>query len=100
MAPLDNTPMTKAEKLQSLEELAQKVLWLSTWTIHHANFVRKKVDGLKVGGHQASCASSVAILTALYMSALRPEDRVGEAACEPGVSCDPIFVRSSDPGKS
>ena len=86
MAPLDNTPMTKAEKLQSLEELAQKVLWLSTWTIHHANFVRKKVDGLKVGGHQASCASSVAILTALYMSALRPEDRV---AVKPHAS--PVF---------
>ena len=86
MAPLDITPMTKAEKLQSLEELAQKVLWLSTWTIHHANFVREKHDGLKVGGHQASCASSVAILTALYMSALRPEDRV---AVKPHAS--PVF---------
>ena len=86
MAPLDITPMTKAEKLRSLEELAQKVLWLSTWTIHHANFIREKRDGLKVGGHQASCASSVAILTALYMSALRPEDRV---AVKPHAS--PVF---------
>ena len=32
--------------------------------IHHANPVRPNVDGLKVGGHQASSASVVSILTA------------------------------------
>lgn len=44
--------------------------------IHHANHVRPKVDGIKTGGHQASSASIVSIMTALYFSALRPQDRV------------------------
>ncbi len=87
MAPFDEPPTNDpAHKLQCMEDLAQKILWLSTWTIHHANYVREKKDGLKVGGHQASCASSVAILTALYMSALRPQDRV---AVKPHAS--PVF---------
>ena len=87
MSPLDQGPtLDKAEKLAAIETLAKKILWLSTWTIHNANFIREKRDGIKVGGHQASCASSVAILTALYMSALRPEDRV---AVKPHAS--PVF---------
>ena len=56
--------------------LEQKVLWLSTWMIHHANHVRPARDGLKVGGHQASCASMVTLMTALYFDVLRPTDRV------------------------
>jgi len=59
-----------------LKELEQKILWLSSWTIHNANHIRESRDGLKVGGHQASCASSATLLTALYMHTLRPEDRV------------------------
>lgn len=87
MAPLDDTPISNQDQtLRNLEDLAQKILWLSTWTIHHANYIREKTDGLKVGGHQASCASSVAILTALYMSQLRPQDRV---AVKPHAS--PVF---------
>ncbi|WP_171181341.1 transketolase [Ruegeria sp. HKCCD8929] len=54
--------------------------------IHNANHIRPKVDGIKVGGHQASSASMVSILTALYFSALRPEDRV---AVKPHAS--PVF---------
>jgi pyruvate dehydrogenase E1 component len=34
------------------------------------------VDGLKVGGHQASSASLATIMTALYFRSLRPQDRV------------------------
>ena len=34
--------------------------------IHHANHVRANPDSTKVGGHQASSASVVSILTALY----------------------------------
>jgi pyruvate dehydrogenase E1 component len=45
-----------------------------------------KVDGIKVGGHQASSASMVSIMTALYFSALKPEDRV---AVKPHAS--PVF---------
>ena len=59
-----------------LTALQEKVLWLSTWMIHHANHVRPSRDGLKVGGHQASCASMVTLMTALYFDALRPIDRV------------------------
>ena len=59
-----------------LKAIEQQALWLSHWMIHHANHVRPKVDGIKVGGHQASSASMVSIMTALYFSALRPEDRV------------------------
>ncbi|MDP7478287.1 MAG: hypothetical protein QGI10_03370, partial [Vicinamibacterales bacterium] len=44
--------------------------------IHHANHVRPSRDGLKVGGHQASCASMVTLMTALYFDVLRPIDRV------------------------
>ncbi|SRR5579875_497119 len=64
------------DRLALLHALERKVLWLSTWTIHHANHIRPSRDGLKVGGHQASCASAVTLLTALYFHALRPEDRI------------------------
>jgi pyruvate dehydrogenase E1 component len=67
--------MTHAD-LRHLKSLERQILWLSHWMIHHANHVRPKVDGIKIGGHQASSASMVSILTALYFSALRPEDRV------------------------
>ncbi|WP_111734556.1 1-deoxy-D-xylulose-5-phosphate synthase N-terminal domain-containing protein [Roseovarius amoyensis] len=69
-----------------LKTIEQRLLWLSHWMIHHANHVRPKVDGIKIGGHQASSASMVSIMTALYFSALRPEDRV---AVKPHAS--PIF---------
>lgn len=59
-----------------LRAMQRKVLWLSTWMVHHANHLRPNLDGLKVGGHQASCASVVTLLTALYFDVLRPEDRV------------------------
>jgi pyruvate dehydrogenase E1 component len=59
-----------------LKTIEQRLLWLSHWMIHHANHIRPKVDGIKVGGHQASSASMVSLMTALYFSALRPADRV------------------------
>ena len=59
-----------------LRELERKVLWLSSYTIHHANHERANADGLKVGGHQASSASLATIMTALYFHILRPEDRI------------------------
>jgi pyruvate dehydrogenase E1 component len=62
--------------LEILRELERKVLWLASWTIHNANHLRANVDGLKVGGHQASSASLASIMTALYFSVLRPQDRV------------------------
>src|SRR6202162_1991672 len=68
--------MTRAEHLKILAELERKVLWLASWTIHSANHLRENVDGLKVGGHQASSASLATIMTALYFRALRSQDRV------------------------
>ncbi len=63
-------------RLALLRELEKKLLWLSAWTIHHANHVRPNRDGLKVGGHQASCASVISVMAALYFEVLRPQDRV------------------------
>jgi len=60
----------------ALREVEQRVLWLSTSIIHHANRVRPNVSGLKVGGHQASCASMVSIMTSLWFEQLQPGDRV------------------------
>ena len=65
-----------ADRRACLAALERKVLWLASWTIHNANHLRPSRDALKVGGHQASCASMAAIMTALYFDALRPEDRV------------------------
>tara|TARA_R110000782_G_scaffold78276_8_gene155386 strand:- start:41937 stop:44273 length:2337 start_codon:yes stop_codon:yes gene_type:complete len=62
--------------IATLEQLDKRLLWLSSWTVHNANHIRKKRDGLKVGGHQASCASITAIMAALYFHALRPQDKV------------------------
>ncbi|WP_232718492.1 transketolase-like TK C-terminal-containing protein [Gordonia metallireducens] len=61
---------------EALRTIEQRVLWLSTSMIHHANRVRPNPSGLKVGGHQASCASMVSIMTSLWFSQLRPGDRV------------------------
>jgi pyruvate dehydrogenase E1 component len=74
------------DELRILGELERKVLWLASWIIHHANHVRESIDGLKVGGHQASSASLATIMTALYFDVLRPQDRV---AVKPHAS--PIF---------
>ena len=60
----------------ALREVEDRVLWLSTAIVHHANRVRPNPSGLKVGGHQASSASMVSIMTALWFGHLRPEDRV------------------------
>ncbi len=73
-----NAPVarTGTARLQALAQVERKLLWLSAWMIHHANHVRPNRDGLKVGGHQASCASVISIMTALYFEILRPGDRV------------------------
>lgn len=78
--------MSTPQDLSHLKTIEQRILWLSHWMIHHANHIRPKVDGIKIGGHQASSASMVSIMTALYFSTLRPEDRV---AVKPHAS--PVF---------
>jgi len=69
-----------------LRDLERKVLWLASWMIHNANHLRDNEGSVKVGGHQASSASMVSIMTALYFSVLRPADRV---AVKPHAS--PVF---------
>jgi pyruvate dehydrogenase E1 component len=65
------------EQMTALQEIERRVLWLSTLMVHHANNVRENPDKpTKVGGHQASSASVVSILTALYFHFLRAGDRV------------------------
>lgn len=68
--------MTTPDQIQTLESIQRRVLWLATNMIEEANHVRPNVDGLKVGGHQASCASMVTMMTALYLHELNADDFV------------------------
>jgi pyruvate dehydrogenase E1 component len=68
-------PIT-ADDLEILEEIEKKVLWLSTYMIHHANKVRPNPDKIKIGGHQASTSSIVSLLTALMLRVMQPNDRL------------------------
>jgi pyruvate dehydrogenase E1 component len=63
-------------RLETLTAVQDRVLWLATSIVHHANKVRKTPSGVKVGGHQASSASMASILTALWFAHLRGPDRV------------------------
>jgi pyruvate dehydrogenase E1 component len=69
-----------------LDRIQQRVLWLSTYLIEYANHVRPNSDAIKVGGHQASCASVVSMLTAYYFAAAQPGDLI---AIKPHAS--PVF---------
>jgi pyruvate dehydrogenase E1 component len=65
-----------AREIEVLDRIQGRVLWLAAWMVHHANHGRPDAEGIKVGGHQASSASLVTILTALYFKALGPGDVV------------------------
>src|SRR6476661_2919968 len=69
-----------------LDTIQQRVLWLATRIIDAANHDRDTGDGVKVGGHQASSASLVTVMTALYFAHLDAPDRV---AVKPHAS--PVF---------
>jgi pyruvate dehydrogenase E1 component len=74
--PTSKDQTAAPDPLAALRALERKILWLAVWMIHNANHLREHPDGLKVGGHQASSASCVTVMTALYLSVLRPQDRV------------------------
>src|SRR5215216_6752222 len=59
-----------------LDRVEQRVLWLAASIVHHANRVRENRSGVKVGGHQASSASMVSLMTALWFAVLEAPDRV------------------------
>ncbi len=68
--------LTTPERDQLLATVQDRVLWLALQMIYHANKVRPNPDGIKVGGHQASSASVVTILTSLFFEYMRPGDRI------------------------
>ncbi len=75
-APVRAEESSLGESLELLESIQRRILWLAVSMVHHANKVRGTNDGLKVGGHQASSASMVSIMTALYLRHLSAGDRV------------------------
>ncbi len=81
-----DTSTTQKILPEFLRQIEQRLLWLSHWMIHHANHIRSSENTIKTGGHQASSASMVSILTALYFVTLKNNDRV---AVKPHAS--PIF---------
>ena len=73
-SPIAISPETIQEQVDALREIESRVLWLSTRMIDAAN--RRTDNELKVGGHQASCASMVSIMTALWFGHIGPDDKV------------------------
>lgn len=73
---VDPRVVQTASKQEVLAQIEKRVLWLATAIVHHANRVRPNASGVKVGGHQASSASMVSIMTALWFNFLQAEDRV------------------------
>jgi pyruvate dehydrogenase E1 component len=80
------SPVPEDVDLAVLDEISRRVLWLSTRIVDAANHDRETGDGVKVGGHQASSASLVTAMTALYFGYLDSADRV---AVKPHAS--PVF---------
>src|SRR3989442_12417392 len=74
--PRHVTLRAAVSRLDVLDRIQKKVLWLGTYMVHHANSARPNPDGAKVGGHPASSSPLVSLLTALHFSALRPDDLV------------------------
>lgn len=79
-----DVPISGIDQIRA--SVRDRVLWLATSIVNHANNVRPNLDGTKVGGHQSSSASSVAILSALFFEAMEREDRI---AIKPHAS--PVF---------
>jgi len=69
-APDSHTP----PDLATLHRIEQRVLWLAIRMIDEAN--HRGETEIKVGGHQASCASMVSIMTALWFGHIGGEDKV------------------------
>ncbi|WP_127550401.1 pyruvate dehydrogenase [Actinoplanes sp. OR16] len=65
-----------SKDIEVLREIARRVLWLSAAIVDAANAGRPNDSGVKVGGHQASSASMVDIMVALWFAELTAADRV------------------------
>jgi pyruvate dehydrogenase E1 component len=76
MSDISLASRISAAELEVLEQVERRVLWLAVRIVDYANRERAKADELKVGGHQASSASMVSLMTALYFCELTAADRV------------------------
>ena len=73
-APFKNT--FSAGHDQALVQIQNRALWLAMQMVYHANKTRTGPDGVKVGGHMASSASTVTVLTYLFFEYLRADDKI------------------------
>ena len=71
---IPRTPPPSNPSIATLEEIERRLLWLSVRMIDHAN--QRGETEIKVGGHQASSASMVSIMTALWFAHIGGEDKV------------------------
>jgi pyruvate dehydrogenase E1 component len=69
-------PTPSDADIEALEEIERRALWLAVRIVDYANRERPSADPLKVGGHQASSASMVSLMTALWAWDLDADDRV------------------------
>ena len=61
----------------TLEEIQRRILWLAVRMVDEANRIDPaRTGGIKIGGHQASSASMVSIMTALWFAHIGGEDKV------------------------
>jgi len=66
--------MRPAVDEQTLKRIEQRVLWLAVRMVDYVN--RDRSTEIKVGGHQASSASLVSVMTALWFSHIGGDDKV------------------------
>lgn len=59
-------------RVETIEALTRKSLWLASWMVHHANHIRPNIDGVKVDRHKASSASMAAMLSTRYFGTVKP----------------------------
>ncbi|MCT9868346.1 transketolase-like TK C-terminal-containing protein [Paenarthrobacter aurescens] len=69
-------PGEAGSRIAVLESIARRVRWTAAAIVDAANRGRPNTSGIKVGGHQASSASMVEIMTSLWFSELTAADRV------------------------
>lgn len=75
MSATEPPDLANRATLATLEDIQQRVLWLAVRIVDAANHDRAPGE-IKVGGHQASSASMVSIMTALWFGHLNGNDKV------------------------
>ncbi len=94
-SPRQNDAMNPAIDLEALDRIQRRILWLAVRMVDHANRERQGTPAptgrdaefaVKVGGHMASSASMVSIMTALWFAHIGGDDKV---AVKPHAS--PVF---------